>query len=111
MAESKVTCPACNRTVGLNALGAQNLKNQRVMEWHLGGDAKEWPGSSHSVEAMLRRVPNRDCPSCGRRDGNWTAEQKPEVEVRLNRLAINQMVGSAHPDSGHILYTHNCNQK
>jgi endogenous inhibitor of DNA gyrase (YacG/DUF329 family) len=78
MAESKVTCPACNRSVSLDPLGAMNLQNQKVMEWHLGGDAKECLGSSESVEAMLRRVPNRACPSCGRRDGNWAATQ-PEL--------------------------------
>ena len=103
-----ITCPACSRKVSLNALGALDINNEPVMEFHLCGDRRQCSGSFKSVAAMVS-VPDRDCPACGTRDKNWSAKHKPEAEVLLRRLARNQMVGSAHPNRGHILYTHNCN--
>ena len=102
-----VTCPACNRDVCLEPLGATNLNGGRVMQWHYGVGERECWGSFKAIASLIP-VPIRDCPSCGKRDENWVAEHKPEVEVRLSRLARNQMVGSAHPNHGHILFTHNC---
>ncbi len=84
MARSMVTCPACNRRVSLDPLGATNLKSERVMEWHLLGGRKECSGSFKSVEDMLP-IPYWDCPACGKRDENWTSEKRwATVRKRLS---------------------------
>ena len=79
-------CPTCNRDVNLDPLGATNLNGERVMQWHYGAGGQECSGSCKPVTSRLP-MPIRDCVSCDKRDGNWTVEHKPEVEVRLNRLA------------------------
>jgi hypothetical protein len=63
----------------------------------------------HSGTGMgLRGLQERVCLKCGKRGGLWTAELKPEAEVWVADLALNQCVGMAADGHGHILYTHLC---
>ena len=57
----------------------------------------------------LRGLNERVCLKCGERGGDWVAEAKPEGEVELSSLGLNQCVGAPFQgESGHTLYTHRC---
>ncbi len=66
----------------------------------------ETAGADDGIRA--RGLAERVCLKCGSRTGVWIAEVKPESEVWLHDLALNQCVGSAGIDGGHVLYTHQC---
>lgn len=65
----------------------------------------ETAGADDGIRA--RGLAERVCLKCGSRAGVWIAEVKPESEVWLHDLALNQCVMAA-TGVGHVLYTHQC---
>lgn len=55
-----------------------------------------------------RGLSDRVCLRCGVRGGVWSAEQRPESEVALSLLGLNQCVTASADGKGHTLYTHRC---
>jgi hypothetical protein len=56
----------------------------------------------------LRGLKLQTCLQCGERGGVWDAEERPETEIDLGKLALNQCVGASSHLPGHVLYTHRC---
>jgi len=60
------------------------------------------------VEAT-RGLAERVCLKCGARGGEWRSQLRPECEVELSLLGLNQCVGAGLGWRGaHTLYTHQC---
>lgn len=55
-----------------------------------------------------RGLAERVCLKCGMTGGMWTAFQRPEAEVELALLGLNQCVSASADGKGHVLYTHQC---
>lgn len=68
--------------------------------------APDLPGAPPN--APPRGLNARVCLKCGKRDGNWIAVQRPEAEVDLEMLGLNQCVGAGVNGDGHMLHTHQC---
>lgn len=51
---------------------------------------------------------DRVCLNCGTRGGIWEMEFRPESEVELAALALNQCVSAGAAGIGHTRYTHLC---
>ena len=58
-----------------------------------------------------RGLAQRVCLKCGKQDENWIKEVKPEDEVYLAALDLNQCVGAGPEQHGHTLYTHVCAER
>jgi hypothetical protein len=56
----------------------------------------------------LRGLKQQACLKCKERGGVWDAEQRPETEIELGKLGLNQCVGASSHLTGHVLYTHRC---
>lgn len=58
----------------------------------------------------LRGLKLQTCLQCGERGGVWDAEQRPETEIELGKLGLNQCVGASSHLTGHVLYMHRCDK-
>jgi hypothetical protein len=101
--------PECNtgRVLGLvAALLAPVAAQVESMNRKEAGPAEEMGRAGDG--ARMRGLSTQTCLKCGARDGEWSAEAKPDVEVLLSKLALNQLVGAGQDGHGHTLYTHHC---
>lgn len=58
-----------------------------------------------------RGLSERVCLKCGVRGGVWFAQQRPEEEVQLSSLEMNQCASAGIEGKGHTLYTHRCESR
>lgn len=106
---------ALKHTASCRAGRVLNLITELVANAEAGEqlNRKEDAGGPEPVaageEIPLSQLKDQQCNRCGQVGGVWEIQHRPDVEVDMSLLGLNQRVGAPlAAGRGHSLYTHHC---